>query len=121
MAIVWTEVTVCVLSVLLNEYANIFGWRQLEGLILLAGVGAKFWVIVEYSGVAGVVNGLSNAYFGLWGTFFSTCTCRVYRVIFLSSIIPTLTFALKIPSLDLEPGCTKTSYFEVWRFLPRGQ
>lgn len=38
---------------------------------MLAGMGAKFWVIVEFSGVAGVINGLSNAYFGLWGTFFS--------------------------------------------------
>lgn len=88
--IVWTEVAVCILSVLLNEsvidswhlpftvqrrrgepYRCACGWRQLEGLIMLAGVGAKFWVIVEFSGVAGVVNGLSNAYFGLWGTFFS--------------------------------------------------
>ena len=85
LAIVWTEVTVCVLSVILNEsvidtwhlpfrlrhtrYAC--GWRQLEGLIMLAGVGAKFWVIVEFSGVYGFINGLSNAYFGLWGTFFS--------------------------------------------------
>ena len=52
-------------------YRYACGWRQLEGLIMLAGVGAKFWVIVEFSGVAGVINGLSNAYFGLWGTFFS--------------------------------------------------
>lgn len=65
LAIVWTEVTVCVLSVILNEsfidawylpvtirrsgvrYAC--GWRQLEGLIMLAGVGAKCWFIVGKS------------------------------------------------------------------------
>lgn len=79
----------CVLAIILNEsvvdtwlipltikrpsgiYRYACGWRQFEGLIMLAGMGAKFWVIVEFSGVAGVINGLSNAYFGLWGTFFS--------------------------------------------------
>lgn len=90
LAIVWTEVTVCVLAMILNEsFIDTWhlpvtirgpsglarftcGWRQLEGLIMLAGVGAKCWVIVEFSGVAGVINGLSNAYFGLWGTFFNS-------------------------------------------------
>jgi hypothetical protein len=55
-----------------NTYHCIFGWRQLEGFIILTATGCKFWVILEYTGVDGVINGLSNAYFGVWGSFFNS-------------------------------------------------
>lgn len=90
LAVVWTEVAVCIMAVLFNEwfpqpmtlpgriqcrgasYRCVLGWRQLEGPIVLAALGTKFWVILEYTGVGGVVNGLSNGYFGVWGSFFNS-------------------------------------------------
>ena len=86
LAVVWTEVAVCMIAIVVNEgfsspfsfqrvfgtYRCSFGWRQLEGLIFVTAIGAKFWVILEYAGVDGVINGLSNAYFGMWGTFFNS-------------------------------------------------
>jgi hypothetical protein len=87
LALVWSEVAVCLLAIFLNEWSGeqfscsikrkngrcIFGWRQMEGFVMLLGVSVKVWVILEYTGVDGVINGLSNAYFGIWGSFFSTC------------------------------------------------
>jgi hypothetical protein len=90
LAIIWTEVGVCALVVAFNEifvtswqfpcrvrrrkgvYRFVFGWRQLEGLIIFVSVGAKFYAILKYTGVNGVVNGLSNAYFAIWGSFFNS-------------------------------------------------
>ena len=91
LSIIWTEVAVCILAVIFNEtfrdsswkcpcrlkrrdgvYRLVFGWRQFEGLIILAAMGAKFWAILEYTGFGGVINGLSNAYFGIWGSFFNS-------------------------------------------------
>ncbi len=88
LSVIWSEVALCCLTVALNEVYLIlwhfpcrfrreqsmfrfeFGWRQIEVIIILVSTGAKFWAILEYSGVDGVINGLSNAYFGLWGSFF---------------------------------------------------
>jgi len=88
--VLWTEVLTCALVVALNEffvnsvkfpcnirrttgmYRFVFGWRQLEGLFILVSSAIKFWAILRYTGVDGVINGLSNAYFGIWGSFFNS-------------------------------------------------
>lgn len=89
-AVVWSEVGVCVLAIMFNELFSgrwelfrcgtatstfVFGWPQIEGLLILLAIGAKLWVILEYTGVNGVVNGLSNGYFGIWGSFFNSVFC----------------------------------------------
>lgn len=33
---------------------------------------AKFWAILEFTGYGETINGLSNAYFGIWGSFFNS-------------------------------------------------
>jgi hypothetical protein len=89
LSVVWSEVTLCLTAIVLNEsfqtswrlpcvvsrrdhkYRCVFGWRQLEGPVLLISTGCKFWVILEYAAVDGVIPGLSNAYFGVWGSFFN--------------------------------------------------
>ena len=48
------------------------GWRQLEGLILLALIGIFFFFVYEYTGVDGVITGLNNAYFALWGAWINS-------------------------------------------------
>lgn len=91
LAVTWAEVALCCLVIVFNEilfvgswqfpfrlwggkvvYRVIFGWRQCEGLIILASMGAKFFAILQYTGVDGVINGLSNSYFGIWGSFFNS-------------------------------------------------
>mmetsp|Transcript_35311 Transcript_35311/g.73512 ORF Transcript_35311/g.73512 Transcript_35311/m.73512 type:complete len:403 (-) Transcript_35311:401-1609(-) len=90
LSVLWADVLVSGLAILFNEwfleskplpcswkrkagtYRCVFGWRQLEGIVMALGVAAKFWVIYEYTGVDGVINGLSNGYFGIWGTFFNS-------------------------------------------------
>jgi hypothetical protein len=90
---VWAEVILCILAVFLNEwfpespqcpcgrqrqggiFRCIFGWRQIEGLVILIWAAGKFYVILEYTAVGGLINGLSNAYFGAWGSFFNSVFC----------------------------------------------
>lgn len=91
LAVTWAEVALCALVVAFNEvlfvsswqfpfriwggevvYRVVFGWRQFEGMLILVSMGAKFYAILEYTGVDGVINGLSNAYFGIWGSFFNS-------------------------------------------------
>lgn len=90
LGVVWGEFVVCLLAIALNEwlivsyrlpcrchrpsgdYRCVLGWRQIEGLVILIAMGGKFYVILEYTGVDGVINGLSNAYFGVWGSFFNS-------------------------------------------------
>lgn len=90
LSIIWSDVCLCILAILLNEffadscrlpfsvkrpsgtYRCMFGWRHIEGVVLLTATGGKFWVILQYTGVDGVINGLSNAYFGVWGSFFNS-------------------------------------------------
>jgi hypothetical protein len=43
-----------------------------HALLFQAG---KFYVILEYTAVGGLINGLSNAYFGAWGSFFNSVFC----------------------------------------------
>ena len=47
----------------------------MEGLLILLSTGLKFWVILRYAAVDGVIPGLSNAYFGVWGSFFNGVFC----------------------------------------------
>jgi hypothetical protein len=101
LTVVWSEVALCCLAVLLNttwsaaastpscrlphctipredrpeRYRCVFGWRQMEGLVILLTTGLKFWVILKYAAVDGVIPGLSNAYFGVWGSFFNGVFC----------------------------------------------
>lgn len=95
LCVVWTEVGICILAIILNEslddswqmpcwvdrpnrnlrYRCVFGWRHVEGLVILVATGAKFWVILEYTAVDGVIPGLSNGYFGVWGSFLNGVFC----------------------------------------------
>jgi len=87
LAVIWAEFALCVLVSIINETLDrscalpllcgprdrvYVGWRHLEGLIALGTLGGKCWFILTYTGVDGVVNGLSNAYFGVWGSFFNS-------------------------------------------------
>jgi hypothetical protein len=90
LSIVWSEVILCSLALLLNEfqvepyklpclchrkgstYRCVFGWRQIEGFIILIAMGGKYYVVLNYTGVDTVINGLTNAYVGAWGTFFAS-------------------------------------------------
>jgi len=88
LSIVWAEVGVCFLALILNYYLSesleipciccvkshrcLFGWPQFEGPIILVALAGKLYVILEYTGVDGVINGLSNSYFGIWLSFFSS-------------------------------------------------
>lgn len=47
-------------------------WRYVEGLILVGFVGGSGWISIEYTGVQGPIQAPSNAYFGVWGLFFSS-------------------------------------------------
>jgi hypothetical protein len=91
LSVVWSEVALCVVAIMLNElltfhkswrlpcvvtrnadrYRCVLGWHQLEGLVIFLATGCKFWVILKYAAVDGVIPGLSNAYFGVWGSFFN--------------------------------------------------
>jgi len=89
LTVLWADVLVSFLAIVFNEcffesrplpckcrrqsgvYRCVLGWRQFEGIVMALGLGAKFWIILEYTGVDGVINGLNNAYFGIWGSFFS--------------------------------------------------
>jgi hypothetical protein len=87
---VWAEVLVCLIAIAMNEiiaaattyqvpFCNIIfviGWRQLEVLVILLATGTKFYVILEYAAaVDGVISGLSNSYFGVWGSFLNSIFC----------------------------------------------
>lgn len=91
LSVVWSEVAVCLTAIMLNEssfqtswqlpcvvtrstgnYRCVLGWRQLEGVVIGLATGCKFWVILRYATVDGVIPGLSNAYFGVWGSFFNS-------------------------------------------------
>ncbi|KAL7568208.1 hypothetical protein ACA910_004209 [Epithemia clementina (nom. ined.)] len=90
MSVFWFEVFNCIIAIIINDlstehrklpctctrsserYRCVFGWRQMEGIIMIAWIGVKFWVIWDFTGVDGVINGLSNAYFGIWGSFFNS-------------------------------------------------
>lgn len=75
LSVVWAETALCFVAIFLNEmfhascylpcvvkraseqYRCIFGWRQIEGLVILIDSGCKFWVILKYASVDG---GMSN-------------------------------------------------------------
>lgn len=84
LGLLWAECLLCVVSIACNHlWSNacklnlgggcrfVLNWRFLEGIIILCMVGFKFWIILEYTGVEGVINGLNNVYFGIWGSFFN--------------------------------------------------
>lgn len=93
LCVVWSEVAMCCAAISLNEiphtnccrqqrslvcfrYRFYVGWRHVEGLLILISTGAKFWVILRYAAsVGGVIAGLSNAYFGVWGSFLNGVFC----------------------------------------------
>jgi hypothetical protein len=93
LSVVWSETALCLIAIYLNErmetscrlpcyvrrstgtYRCVLGWRQWEGFVLLVATACKFWVILKYASVDGVIPGLSNAYFGVWGSFFNGVFC----------------------------------------------
>jgi len=83
LVVIWGFVAVSLIAVLLNHYATqsvvinlcggrnqvYLGWRQAEGIVILGMLGVFFWIIYKHTGVDGIVNGLSNSYMGVWGSF----------------------------------------------------
>lgn len=86
LSIVWAFVGMCLLALLFNHYLTkqvtvkccggrsrfVLGWRQFEGIVILAMVGVFFWIIYKHTGANGIINGLNNGYFGVWGAFFNS-------------------------------------------------
>jgi hypothetical protein len=89
LCLVWGEVFIIVVALVWADFVQVepfalpchckersgwcvFGWCDLEGLILVLLVGTKYYVVLKYTGVDSVVNGLTNSYLGVWGTFFSS-------------------------------------------------
>jgi hypothetical protein len=83
--LMWGLVGVCIIALLFNHYLDkswemkffggyriILGWRQAEGFVALGMVVAFFWFVYDMSGVDGVISGMNNGYFGLWGTFINS-------------------------------------------------
>lgn len=85
LAIIWSFLGLGLICIVLNHYSTqsinirlgansriILGWRHCEGIIILFMVGVFFFLLIEHSGVDGVVNGSTNGYFSLWGAFFNS-------------------------------------------------
>eukprot|EP00980_Cylindrotheca_fusiformis_P031384 scaffold26283_cov108-Cylindrotheca_fusiformis.AAC.3 len=81
----WFFVFVCIMALLFNQFLEkscelrvlggsrvILGWRQAEGIIIVFMLVVFFWIIYGYTGVDAVMNGLPNAYFSVWGSFFNS-------------------------------------------------
>mmetsp|Transcript_20298 Transcript_20298/g.57647 ORF Transcript_20298/g.57647 Transcript_20298/m.57647 type:complete len:589 (-) Transcript_20298:456-2222(-) len=76
----WSFPVICIMALFFNHYIKTtsiiaccnFGWRHIEGLLLFGMMGAYFWIIFAHTGVSGVINGVQNAYFAVWGSFFNT-------------------------------------------------
>lgn len=49
-------------------------YSYLEGLLIAALIGVSAWGCTTFTGVQGPIRSPSNAYFGLWGVFFSSLT-----------------------------------------------
>ena len=61
----------CIIALLINMACkNFASWYKLEGLVIFALSGYWSWVVFTMTGVNGLVHGPSNAYFGIWGSFF---------------------------------------------------
>jgi hypothetical protein len=85
LGVIWGFVAVSIIALLLNHYATqsvvinlcggrnqvYLGWRQAEGIVILGMLSVFFWIIYKHTGVDGIVNGLSNDYIGIWGSFFN--------------------------------------------------
>lgn len=85
LALIWSFLGLGIACVLLNHYSTrsiqvrlgtnariILGWRHIEGVVILFMVGVFFYLLIQHSGVDGVVNGSTNGYFSLWGAFFNS-------------------------------------------------
>jgi hypothetical protein len=61
----------CILALIMNmACTNFVSWYKMEGFIIFALSGYWSWVVFTVTGVNGLVHGPSNAYFGIWGSFF---------------------------------------------------
>jgi hypothetical protein len=83
LAMVWSFLGLGIISVALNHYwtqsldircggSCHLGWRHFEGIIIMFMVLVFFYLLIEHSGANGVVNGLNNSYFSMWGAFFNS-------------------------------------------------
>jgi len=85
LGMVWALVAVCLVALFFNHFWTntwklkvssecrfVLNWRFLEGLLILSLMGVQCWAIISYTGADGVINGLNNTYFGIWGAFFNT-------------------------------------------------
>ncbi|CAB9503227.1 expressed unknown protein [Seminavis robusta] len=84
LVMLWSEVFLCLLAIFFNHVWStalkfnfpggcrfVLNWRSLEGLLILGDVGFKFWMILTATGADGVITGLNNVYFGVFGSFFN--------------------------------------------------
>lgn len=87
LAVVWGLLALGLVGILLNHYSNqpiiairlvrsrsriVLGWRHFEGIVIMLLLGVFFFLLIVYAGVDGVINGLTNSYFSLWGAFFNS-------------------------------------------------
>ena len=85
LSINWGLVFLCLVALALNHFLIhscqvklgrhlrfILGWRQIEGIVSLGMVGVFFWFIYSFTGVDEAINGLTNTYYGVWGSFFNS-------------------------------------------------
>ena len=85
-SIIWGFVGICLCALFFNHYLTrsiefklcdsrsrfVIGWRHVEGVVILGMLGVFFWFTYALTGADGVVNGLNNGYFSVWGSFFNS-------------------------------------------------
>ena len=50
----------------------LLGWRQAEGIFIVSIIATLFYIVFAFTGGNGTLNGLNNAYFGVWGAFINS-------------------------------------------------
>ena len=78
------SVLCCLIVLLMNIVCAYFQpscrkiWNIIEGILLIALIVFWTWSVFRFTGVNGLVNGPSNAYFGSWGSFFCSISTFGY-------------------------------------------
>ena len=68
-----SSVVCCIFVLLMNRVCSgtcAYISVGIEGILSLAMCVLWTWIVFRFTGVNGIVNGPSNSYFGIWGTFY---------------------------------------------------
>ena len=63
----------CIFALIMNSWCSEpppLSFYLLEGALLFILASFWTWVVFRFTGVHGPINGPSNSYFGVWGSFF---------------------------------------------------